>query len=78
MLTFLDKLDDEQIANAEKVAKAARRAGVDPKLAVALAFKESSLRANPPRGAAGDGRGRGARGHRALQGLGGACGVRAP
>jgi len=54
MLTFLDKLDDEQIANAEKVAKAARRAGVDPKLAVAIAFKESSLRANPPRGAAGE------------------------
>lgn len=54
MLTFLDKLDDEQIANAEKVAKAARRAGVDPKLAVAIAFKESSLRANPPRGSSGE------------------------
>lgn len=54
MLTFLDKLDDEQIANAEKVAKAARRAGVDPKLAVAIAFRESSLRANPPRGSSGE------------------------
>lgn len=54
MLTFLDKLDDEQIANAEKVAKAARRAGVDPNLAVAIAFRESSLRASPPRGAAGE------------------------
>jgi hypothetical protein len=54
MLTFLDKLDDEQIANAEKVAKAARRAGVDPNLAVAIAFRESNLRANPPRGSSGE------------------------
>ncbi len=54
MLTFLDQLDDEQVANAEMVARAARRAGVDPNLAVAIAFKESSLRANPPRGSSGE------------------------
>jgi len=53
-MNFLDKLDDEQLANAELVAQAARRAGVDPKLAVAIAFKESSLRANPPRGSSGE------------------------
>jgi len=54
MLNFIDKLDEEQAANAEKVAKAAKRAGVDPVLAVAIAFKESSLRSNPPRGADGE------------------------
>lgn len=54
MLTFLDQLDEEQIANAEMVARAAKRAGVDPNLAVAIAFKESSLRANPPRGSSGE------------------------
>lgn len=54
MLTFLDNLDDEQIANANRIAKAARREGVDPKLAVAIAFRESSLRSNPPRGSSGE------------------------
>lgn len=54
MLNFIDKLDEEQALNAEKVAKAAKRAGVDPVLAVAIAFKESSLRSNPPRGADGE------------------------
>jgi hypothetical protein len=44
-LSFLNnKLDKEQIQNAEKVAKAAIAAGVDPALAVSIAFKESSLR----------------------------------
>ena len=54
MLNFIDKLDEEQAANAEKVANAARRAGVDPRLAVAIAFQESKLRSNPPRGADGE------------------------
>ena len=56
-LTFLNsKLDKEQIQNAEKVAKAAIAAGVDPALAVSIAFKEGSLRSNPidsPKGAIG-------------------------
>jgi hypothetical protein len=47
-LSFLNsKLDEEQIKNAEKVAKAAIAAGVDPALAVSIAFKEGSLRSNP-------------------------------
>jgi hypothetical protein len=47
-LSFLNqKLDKEQLTNAEKVAKAARAAGIDPALAVSIAFKESSLRSNP-------------------------------
>lgn len=54
MLNFLDQLDEEQALNAEKVAIAARRAGVDPKLAVAIAYQESKLRANAPRGSSGE------------------------
>jgi len=54
MLNFIDKLDEEQAANAEKVAKAAKRAGVDPALAVAIAYQESRLRSDPPRGSSGE------------------------
>lgn len=54
MLNFIDKLDEEQAINAEKVAKAAKRAGIDPVLAVAIAFQESRLRSNPPRGSSGE------------------------
>ena len=43
-LTFLDKLDDEQTANALKVVEAARAAGVSPYLALSVAFAESKLR----------------------------------
>lgn len=42
-LTFMRKLNEEQIKYAEKVAKAAIAAGVDPRLAVAIAFREGSL-----------------------------------
>lgn len=54
MLTFLDGLDEEQAQNAEKIGLAAKRAGVDPRLAIAIAYQESKLRANPPRGASGE------------------------
>jgi hypothetical protein len=54
MLNFIDQLDEEQASNAEKVARAAKRAGVDPALAVAIAFQESKLRSNPPRGSSGE------------------------
>ena len=54
MLTFLDDLDEEQAQNAEKIGLAAKRAGVDPRLAIAIAYQESKLRANPPRGASGE------------------------
>jgi hypothetical protein len=47
-LSFLNnKLDKEQLINAQKVAQAARDAGIDPALAVSIAFKEGSLRSNP-------------------------------
>jgi len=54
MLNFIEKLDEEQAINAEKVAEAAKRAGVNPRLAVAVAYQESRLRSNPPRGADGE------------------------
>ena len=53
-LKFIDTLDKEQSDNAVRVAQMARIAGVDPTLAVAIAFKESGLRTNAPRGASGE------------------------
>ena len=53
-LKFIDSLDKEQSDNAVRVAQMARIAGVDPTLAVAIAFKESGLRTNAPRGASGE------------------------
>jgi hypothetical protein len=53
-LKFIDSLDEEQAENAVKVARMAREAGVDPVLAVAIAFKEGSLRTNTPRGKSGE------------------------
>jgi hypothetical protein len=53
-LKFIGSLDEEQSDNAVKVAQMAKKAGVDPNLAVAIAFKESGLRTNAPRGASGE------------------------
>ena len=53
-LKFIGSLDKEQSDNAVRVAQMARIAGVDPTLAVAIAFKESGLRTNAPRGANGE------------------------
>ena len=53
-LNFLGILDEEQRQNAEKVARFANEAGVDPFLAVAIAYKEGSLRTNTPRGKSGE------------------------
>lgn len=53
-LNFIDSLDEEQSENAIKVARMAREAGVDPNLAVAIAFKEGGLRTNAPRGSSGE------------------------
>lgn len=51
---IIDKLSEEQQRNAIMVAEAAIKAGVDPKLAVAVAYQESRLRSNPPRGKSGE------------------------
>ena len=53
-LKFIGSLDEEQSENAVKVARMAKEAGVDPTLAVAIAFKEGGLRTNAPRGASGE------------------------
>ena len=53
-LKFISTLDEEQSANAIKVARMAREAGVDPTLAVAIAYKEGGLRTNAPIGASGE------------------------
>lgn len=47
-LNFPKKLDQEQLQQAEKVAKRAIAIGVDPALAVATAYQESRLRPNTP------------------------------
>jgi hypothetical protein len=47
-LSFLSKLDKEQLQQAEKVAKRAIAVGVDPAFAVATAYQESRLRPNTP------------------------------
>ena len=43
-LNFLDKLDDEQAANALKITQEAKAAGVSPYLALSVAYAESRLR----------------------------------
>jgi hypothetical protein len=43
-LKFIDTLDEEQRANLARVIDAAKRHGVNPRLAAALAFTESGLR----------------------------------
>lgn len=53
-LNFIGDLDEEQSKNAVKVAQMAREAGVDPTLAVAIAYKEGSLRTDAPRGKSGE------------------------
>jgi len=47
-LSFMRKLDKEQLVQAEKVAKRAIATGVDPALAVATAYQESRLRPSTP------------------------------
>jgi len=47
-LNFPKKLDQEQLKQAEKVARRAITIGVDPALAVATAYQESRLRPNTP------------------------------
>ena len=53
-LSFLDGLSQEQIVYAVKVAQAAEKSGIPPKLAVAIAYQESRLNPNAPNGADGE------------------------
>jgi hypothetical protein len=47
-LSFMKKLDKEQLLQSEKVVKRAIATGVDPALAVATAYQESRLRPSTP------------------------------
>ena len=53
-LAFLNGLSHEQIVYAHTIALAAEKAGVPPKLAVAIAYQESRLNPNAPNGADGE------------------------
>ena len=53
-LDLMDKLSEKQRENAVFVATAAANAGVDPRLAVAIAYQESRLNLNPARGSSGE------------------------
>ena len=53
-LSFLEKLDKEQLEYAAMVGRAAKEAGVPPALAISIAYKESELRPNVKDGDAGE------------------------
>jgi len=53
-LSFIKNLNEEQIKYAMMVRQAAEAAGVNPTLALAIAFKEGSFNPNTPRGADGE------------------------
>jgi hypothetical protein len=53
-LSFLDKLTPEQWEMARLVGEAAAKAGVPPRLAIAVAYKESRLGANKADGSKGE------------------------
>lgn len=43
-MEFIDKLEEDQRDNAVRIAQEAKRMGINPRLAVALAYQESGLR----------------------------------
>jgi len=53
-MDLMNKLSKQQRENAVLVATAAAKAGVDPTLAVAVAYQESRLNLNPARGSSGE------------------------
>lgn len=53
-LSFIDELNKSQIEYAEKIATKAKEMGIPPKLAVAIAYHESRLNPNAPRGSSGE------------------------
>lgn len=53
-MDFLDRLDEEQQQNALLIARKAKQMGIEPRLAVALAYQESGLRMPKSPGGAGE------------------------
>jgi hypothetical protein len=53
-LSFLGDLNSEQLEYARIIGEKAKEMGVPPRLAIAIAFKESGLNPNAPRGADGE------------------------
>ncbi len=53
-LSFIDQLDERQLEYAEKIATKAKEMGIPAKLAVAIAYQESRLNPDAPRGSSGE------------------------
>jgi hypothetical protein len=53
-LSFIDKLNERQTEYANKIAEKAKEMGIPPALAVSIAFHESRLNPDAPRGADGE------------------------
>lgn len=53
-LNFLDQLNSEQLEYARKVGEKAKEMGVPPALAISIAYHESRLNPNAPRGSSGE------------------------
>jgi len=53
-LSFMDKLNEEQLKYAAKVGTAAKAAGVPPQLAISIAYHESRLNPNIGNGTSGE------------------------
>ena len=53
-LSFLDELNGEQLEYARLIGEKAKEMGVSPTLAIAIAYHESRLNPNAPRGADGE------------------------
>jgi hypothetical protein len=53
-LSFLDQLNGEQLEYARIIGEKAKEMGIPPTLAIAIAYQESKLNPNAPRGADGE------------------------
>ena len=53
-LSFLDGLSESQLEYARKVAEKAKEMGIPPDLAISIAYHESRLNPQPPRGTSGE------------------------
>lgn len=53
-LTFLDSLSEKQNQTALQVVQMAKSAGIEPRLALAIAYREGSLNPNAPKGSSGE------------------------